>query len=1741
MNRLSIITTLICLAFFTNAQPYTKNNISKIVAIDGYRNYLKIWSADGKKGIMEKSGKVIVPPLFEEVLGTVLVEGLAQVKMNGKWGYADSTGRVVIPCIYDVVNSFYQGVTHVETDKFSFIIDKTGKALIANLPKTHSNSDGKGYYIRCLGEGIILTFSYTRTNRKDCKYFNLKGEQILKDFPYDLGVFQDGLAATQKGYYYGYFNTKGEEITDADLQNASPFLNGLGQIKMNGKQGYINKQGKIVIPCIFDYIDGWAFDKPLAIGHKDKKTAAYDRNGKEVIPLADGYISQLDNFIVQTYTAENVYKIYTPEGKILIDSVTNVNYNNEDRLLLIKKFDTWYYINIFGKPAFKGTYDDANLFKGGIAIVKKNDKYGVINEQGKIVIPIEYDNLEIDGRNFFGKHCIIAKKEEKYGVFDENQTLTIPFEYDYIRAGRHWQYIVSKGDKMGVVDEKNSTIFPLEDWRIEDWGEDAYLFNQNKKQGIYTWKKDEIYPIEYEISKPSNEFSNIKKENKKGYLNLDFSRNIPCEYDELFNENQYGFWVKKEGKYGYVSVQNEVILPIECDTIFRNQAIGNFYQVEKKGKKGVLYNGKLIVPIEYDKIESSELCYWLKCSSADKVVYFSTDKQQNIIFDKIEAFKDELLHREKKVKHNGKWGVIECPNKIKIPIEWDEINYSEYGFYTLRKGDKLAIADCCERGKVSDVIFNKFTSSNKVVAAKKEKWGYYNYQTNKDLSQYIYDSLLYYSVPAIAKKGNGWGLINEKGEEITSFDYEELIYDYPLIKFRRGDKYGILDKLGKVIIPPNYDNLEKRFESIWIHKGQNDTYTFFSSQGKPFIQGQFARVDFLYKSDYAKFIITYNNQDKMRFWTSEGMPISNKNVFRYTDYDNMLLLDTSDGQLIFDYKTRQLKKVDYEIVSISTYSDSPYKNYKIIKKNNKFGLLDTEDKEVFPAIYDYISFISREREKKVTLSKNGKVCLLDDNLKTIIPYRFEDIGMKIDDYTYEVKHKNQWLHYNTLTQKIIYPNAAEIERFGAFEAKPEQGYNGLLCITFDDLWGFMTMDRQIIQFPYYQSVKDFGKAHFLLAVKNNDKWGVYNLKTKQEVISTIYDEVDASAATGFVLLKKENKWSYADENGNLMADFTNDSKDFFTKIKEKNKENAAHQVPPIANTATKNISFGNYGAKYFSEGLIPFKYGATYGFSNLKGDFIIEPKYDDVHTFKNGLAVVFNNKKSAVINKKGEIVIPFKYDGIEDFSEGLAVTWHNRKYGIINEMGKEILPPIASYIKPFQEGLAAFRHPKTEKWGFLDKNGKEAIAAQFDNAYSFSEGLAEVYSNDKAGFIDKMGKLVIDFLYKKSNHIAPLWQGFTNGKMVVTTKNDYEIILDKQGKILVDETRKYKKITRFDTGFAYAEKDYTTGDWIDTLGNIIGKPNGFDIGEYGIFQNFNITNNDDRKSILSKFQLHFNLKNGFAQAKLNNHWGFIDREGNPITPFIYDKTSDFDENGIAAVQIGNYGYLINNKGECVLNCLEKPLIVEKKTFHAYFSDDLNSKIMYLVPFRKDKKWGYMMRETKEIIVPAIMDSCAFAKNNELLFVEKGKKYTIDFYNGFSSEAEGYETIYNPKYNSITHQKQNAKKIEDALPMIVAMEEKVATLPEPPPPMRLAPEHGKMVGFTYYNGTICVEKNGKFGIVNIKNEVIVPHKYDKFLGIYVAKLYNMFIEEREPKEFKYYLFFLKGELFYVDENGVEYRP
>lgn len=284
----------------------------------------------------------------------------------------------------------------------------------------------------------------------------------------------------------------------------------------------------------------------------------------------------------------------------------------------------------------------------------------------------------------------------------------------------------------------------------------------------------------------------------------------------------------------------------------------------------------------------------------------------------------------------------------------------------------------------------------------------------------------------------------------------------------------------------------------------------------------------------------------------------------------------------------------------------------------------------------------------------------------------------------------------------------------------------------------------------------------------------------------------------------------------------------------------------------------------FSEGLAVVSDGEKYGYLR-EDDYNYEVNYifDDATRFSGGYAyvefagkgiiidkqfniVVYDNEQYKVlgppydglikvrdiksgkygfINIHGKIVIPCIYDGAERFSEGVCCVhkfdYPNCNYpfhvGCIDKEGKLIMPFIYDGSGGiFEDGYIEMDKVigDKRKGTLLDINGSPlpGFSWNYDNVRRFCDGLARFEINDKSGFLDKHGKVVVPAIYD-------LAMFFHNGYACVGNKIDGEMkygCINTDGILVIPLI--YDQTFSFNDGIALVVKDGKAG-LIDVFGN----------------------------------------------------------------------------------------------------------------------------------------------------------------------------------------------------------------------------------------------------------------------------------------------------------------------------------
>lgn len=259
----------------------------------------------------------------------------------------------------------------------------------------------------------------------------------------------------------------------------------------------------------------------------------------------------------------------------------------------------------------------------------------------------------------------------------------------------------------------------------------------------------------------------------------------------------------------------------------------------------------------------------------------------------------------------------------------------------------------------------------------------------------------------------------------------------------------------------------------------------------------------------------------------------------------------------------------------------PY-NYFSVKKDSKYGAINTRGQLVVPQQYDDLLYFE---DGLFLVKKGAKWGIVDNQNRTVLSINYTGFK-KIDDYLYEIKNGEQIGVISKYGGIIIPPYYDDIQKFAG----------SMYTVRLDRKWGIVNdIGIEIIPTMYDEIKFLQGSPYYL--VKNDDKYGVIDLKGNR-ILDADFDDVD-NTTYGFTMIKKGDKIGFFINNTYIPAEY----------------DRIIYYQPEF--------------------GVIGLKKGNKYGFVTTDGQ-VVDAIYDNLSRFNGNSAFVEKNGRLMNINKQGK-------------------------------------------------------------------------------------------------------------------------------------------------------------------------------------------------------------------------------------------------------------------------------------------------------------------------------------------------------------------------------------------------------------------------------------------------------------------------------------------------------------------------
>lgn len=270
-------------------------------------------------------------------------------------------------------------------------------------------------------------------------------------------------------------------------------------------------------------------------------------------------------------------------------------------------------------------------------------------------------------------------------------------------------------------------------------------------------------------------------------------------------------------------------------------------------------------------------------------------------------------------------------------------------------------------------------------------------------------------------------------------------------------------------------------------------------------------------------------------------------------------------------------------------------------------------------------------------------------------------------------------------------------------------------------------------------------------------------KTYTEVYQSPEGDVTVFDSTQWGVLDATGEWLYESEY------------DFCSPLNAKGDVCLVNEFGPRIfdekGVIQNKLELDVYGMKACSDDFVPVKLeNGRWKYYSRTNKKLVFDEYTDVASFNGDRALVKTTNNWVVLGSDGKFDESISFDDVKLYGNGTyiykekMVASQRGKFYLFNEKFEKISDTGYSDLDIYMGDYIAFKDDNG-KWGFIDESGKVVIKAQYNNAKSFSNGLAAVFNGETWGFINKKNELVIDSIFADAMY-------FTNQGMCMVSEYD---------------------------------------------------------------------------------------------------------------------------------------------------------------------------------------------------------------------------------------------------------------------------------------------------------------------------------------------------------------------------------
>lgn len=516
-------------------------------------NYFAMYSENGKVGVIDKEGKLLLKPEYLDVFipnpskpvfvcYTTNSETYKFLNDKGEELYKDYEAVTALQTS-DLNLEFDKNFLRFKKDDKYGLIDYEGNVIVsASYDELSSLKNRPGEILAKKKDKVGVIDSSGQT-KIELKYDSIVGDEYFtEDYGYSKAGYIVGTKGSN-GFTYGYLNCFAEKVLNSDFESISRVLRYDDEdayliVMANGKKG-VYKNSKKIIDQKYQNIN-YADSSKIFVVKRNSNYGIFNTNGKEVLPVRFKAYNLAGDY-VSVETSEGEKELYDVNG----NKVSNLNYRsvqasgNKNSYIAID--DNGFYSIITNGETISDNYTFISYAFGNYFIFKNQEGfYGLLDiYSGTKIEPNQYTfMLKIDGKDAIEAMTSDGMRD----IYSANIEKVLSVQNAVIEA----------------IDENYTSVHS-----------NTECFYINKNGQVVSNK--EVYP--------ENSIFAFKENGKWGYQDKDGKVVIEPTYDFTTDMDEYGFGgMIQDGKWGIINAKGKIIKAPEfiLDTYYFPIFVGEY-------------------------------------------------------------------------------------------------------------------------------------------------------------------------------------------------------------------------------------------------------------------------------------------------------------------------------------------------------------------------------------------------------------------------------------------------------------------------------------------------------------------------------------------------------------------------------------------------------------------------------------------------------------------------------------------------------------------------------------------------------------------------------------------------------------------------------------------------------------------------------------------------------------------------------------------------------------------------------------------------------------------------------------------------------------------------------------------------------------------------------------------------------------------------------------------------------------